>query len=307
MRNQEGFTLIEMMVAVVIAGVVMGSVLYTFRSQQSSYAVQEQVAMMQQNLRAAMDYMVGDIQMAGYRISSDINTYSMDWDPTSGGNETLRPLIYGRNNDNDGGGNDVRDGTDLILIVKASDDWGGLAGGEGNSGTPTFLTLFDLDLDGDGDDDLNDTGGKKYAILLKSDLSRSELIEISNITASGPGQQVSFSPGFGLTETYSGAGDSIARADIIIYKISEDANPQLERRNLGSDNGFQAMGEGISDMQITYTLNDGSVVSGLTTANQARVREVNITRTAETTIPAMGTKQRFLSSTIKVRNLGIDM
>jgi len=307
MKNQDGFTLVEMMVAVVIAGIVMASVMYTFTSQQKSYAVQEQVAMMQQNLRASMYYISSEVQMAGYRISSDINTYSMDWDPTSGGAEVLSPLIYGRNNDNDGGGNDVRDGTDLIMIVKASEDeWRTLGAGEGNSGTSTYLSLSDLDFNGDGDDDL-DTGNRSYAILVKSDLSRAEFIKVNSIGPSGTSKQVTIEPGFELTETYSGVSDIIARADIIIYRINEDGVPALERRNLGRDNGFQVLGEGISDMQIQYILNDGSSISGVSTVDQAKVREVDITLTGQTNIPGAGLKERTLRSCIKVRNFGTSM
>lgn len=308
MKNQDGFTLVEMMVAVVIAGIVMGSIMYTFTSQQKSFMVQEQVAMMQQNLRASMYYITSEVQMAGYRISSDINTYSMDWDPTSGGNEVISPLIYGRNNDNDGGGNDVRDGTDLIMFVKASEDeWRTLGSGEGNSGTAS-LSLSDLDFNGDGDNDLTDaTGNRPYAILVKSDLSRAEFIKVKSISSGATQQQVTIEPGFELTETYSGVSDIIARADIIIYRINEDGVPALERRNLGRDNGSQVLGEGISDMQIQYILKDGSSISGVSTVDQAKVREVDITLTGQANIPGAGLKQRSLRSCIKVRNFGTSM
>ena len=64
-RNQ-GFTLIELLVAMTIGLVVIAAVSMTFRSQQKSYILQEQVAAMQQNLRAAMFCMEREIRMAGY-------------------------------------------------------------------------------------------------------------------------------------------------------------------------------------------------------------------------------------------------
>lgn len=64
-NNHKGFTLIELLVAMTVGLVVMAGVSMTFRSQQKSYLLQEQVAAMQQNLRAAMFHMEREIRMAG--------------------------------------------------------------------------------------------------------------------------------------------------------------------------------------------------------------------------------------------------
>ena len=63
--NHKGFTLIELLVAMTVGLVVMAGVSMTFRSQQKSYLLQEQMAAMQQNLRAAMYHMEREIRMAG--------------------------------------------------------------------------------------------------------------------------------------------------------------------------------------------------------------------------------------------------
>lgn len=63
---QRGFTLVELMVALAIAGVVMVAVVTTFRIQQASYVVQDDVVVMQQNLRAAMSQMTRELRMARY-------------------------------------------------------------------------------------------------------------------------------------------------------------------------------------------------------------------------------------------------
>ena len=63
---QQGFTLVELIVAMALAGIVMGAIYSTYKSQQDSYTTQTHVVEMQQNLRAAL-YMIGrDIRMAGY-------------------------------------------------------------------------------------------------------------------------------------------------------------------------------------------------------------------------------------------------
>ena len=65
LTKKEGFTLSELLVAMVISAVVMAAIYSSYYSQQRSYLVQEQVAAMQQNLRGAMFYMEKEIRMAG--------------------------------------------------------------------------------------------------------------------------------------------------------------------------------------------------------------------------------------------------
>jgi type IV pilus assembly protein PilW len=63
--HAQGFTLIELMLAIAIAGIVMASFYSVYISQQSSYLRQERVASMHQNIRSAMYYMGREIRMAG--------------------------------------------------------------------------------------------------------------------------------------------------------------------------------------------------------------------------------------------------
>ncbi|UCG22584.1 MAG: PilW family protein [Deltaproteobacteria bacterium] len=63
---QQGFTLVELLVAMAMAVIVMAALYSTFKSQQDSYVSQEVVAEMQQNLRAALYMMARDIRIAGY-------------------------------------------------------------------------------------------------------------------------------------------------------------------------------------------------------------------------------------------------
>ena len=65
LRNTNGFTLIEILVAMVLSIIVMAGIYSTYYSQQKSFMVQEQVAAMQPNLRAAMFFMEREIRIAG--------------------------------------------------------------------------------------------------------------------------------------------------------------------------------------------------------------------------------------------------
>jgi len=61
----QGFTLLEVLVVILILGIVMAGVYSVYTSQQKSFLIQEDVAEMQQNLRAAMFTMVREIRLAG--------------------------------------------------------------------------------------------------------------------------------------------------------------------------------------------------------------------------------------------------
>lgn len=64
--KQQGFTLTELLVAMAMVGIVMAAVYSTYKSQQDTYVAQEQVAEMQQNLRASLYRMARDLRMAGF-------------------------------------------------------------------------------------------------------------------------------------------------------------------------------------------------------------------------------------------------
>lgn len=65
-KDQKGFTLVEMLIAVALSITVMGGVYEVFTSQQKAFRIQDHVAEMQQNARVALDMMTREIRMAGY-------------------------------------------------------------------------------------------------------------------------------------------------------------------------------------------------------------------------------------------------
>lgn len=68
--SRGGFTLTEILVAMALTGIVVGAIYTTYKSQQDTYIVQDQVGEMQLNLRAAAHIMASDIRMAGYNPKS---------------------------------------------------------------------------------------------------------------------------------------------------------------------------------------------------------------------------------------------
>lgn len=70
-ERERGVTLIELMLVVGIMGIVLAATYNMFDFQQKSYSVQDNVAVMQQNVRVGLEYMVKEIRMTGY-IPEDI-------------------------------------------------------------------------------------------------------------------------------------------------------------------------------------------------------------------------------------------
>lgn len=76
--NQRGFTLVELLIATAITGIIGVMIVTAYNSQQHTYRQQDDVAQIQQNIRAAMHLLARDIRLAGY-------------DPTGSANAALIP------------------------------------------------------------------------------------------------------------------------------------------------------------------------------------------------------------------------
>ncbi len=170
--SRSGFTLVELMVAMVLTTII-GAVLYTsFISQQRIYTTQGQVVEMQQNIRAAMAVLAREIMLAGYdpentgsfgivNISQNTLTFTIDKNgnglldagetitydlfdaPVNPVNEQDGILDLGRD---DGGGFDlVAESINSMAFAYAFDD-----DGDGVLDTLAGQTVWAIDSDGNG-------------------------------------------------------------------------------------------------------------------------------------------------------------
>jgi type IV pilus assembly protein PilW len=64
--DKKGVTLIELLIALIILGAVIGGIYSVFIAQSRAYVVQDQVVEVQQNVRSAMEIMLRDLRMAGH-------------------------------------------------------------------------------------------------------------------------------------------------------------------------------------------------------------------------------------------------
>ena len=319
-RRTAGFTVLELLVAMALGMVILAGLFRTFKVQQDSYVIQDQVSAMQQNLRAAMYMITRDLQMAGYYTNFDRNNRQLDWndldaDSNPANNmETGRPLIFAVNNVITAG-DSIKDNTDVIVIVKAGAEGRTLAGTDVASAG--VISLSTRDFDGDGVSDLNNSG-KPFGLLVKQDLSFADFFQVNSSSGN-------ITPPGGLAENYT-SGDTVFRTDIIIYRVDDTvpARPCLVRKNLGNNTGYQTIAENIDNLQFRYQLVDGTWTND-PTGNQTRVRAVEILLLGRTaylqrgyrdtnsitfggvTIPAPNDayRRKALTSIVKTRNVGL--
>jgi len=64
--NIKGISLIELLIALVICGMVVAGIYRVFIAQTKAYTVQEQVVEVQQSVRSAMEILLRDLRMAGF-------------------------------------------------------------------------------------------------------------------------------------------------------------------------------------------------------------------------------------------------
>ena len=125
--KESGFTLIELLIGMSLALVVMAGIYGTYYTQQKSYLAKEQVAAMEQNLRAALYHLESDIRMAGCdptrTAHGEITTADKDqitFSTDLAGNGTNATITYNVNTTTDQllkNGQAVADGIECINFV----------------------------------------------------------------------------------------------------------------------------------------------------------------------------------------------
>jgi len=121
--SNKGFTMVELLVAMVVSLLALAAIYSTFLAQHRSYQVQEETSEMQQNIRTALYYMESEIRMAGN-------------DPFNTGNFGF--LTANAN------------------VIQFTEDLGGGASGEPNGAIDAGETIQYNLVDSDGDGNLDE-------------------------------------------------------------------------------------------------------------------------------------------------------
>jgi type IV pilus assembly protein PilW len=129
-NNQAGFTLMEILIVLAIFGLAISGIYQSFVAQNKSYTIQEQLAEIQQNLRAGFYMLEREIRMAGYdpsgKAQGDITEWAagaMTFEVYNDGTDTFDTIRYTtsggdlRRNFNGGGLQQVVENVDALDFV----------------------------------------------------------------------------------------------------------------------------------------------------------------------------------------------
>lgn len=321
---EAGFSLVEVMVALIILTIAMTAVFATFISQQQSFTVQNRVAEMQQNLRQAVEYLSRDIRLAGYGIPDNV---SIPNGVVVTGVTSIRSL-YAKDNTT---------GPDQIYILYMFD--------MDSNQRPTNLSS-PMATSGATISTMDNVSGRfvDNELILVTDNTNTtgDLYQISGTptgtTISLNGSSYNVHPNFPSGGYLSNPPAMVAKARFVRYFIdntTDPAHPTLMVQRLGST-APQPVADDIEDMQLTYGLDtnaDGnvdawrnevggpnlSVPAEIPQVRQVRLRFIARTRLPEAgwseTRPALGNRaagttpdgyrRRTYEIVIDVRNSGV--
>ena len=285
-KASRGVTLIELLIALVISSILTAGLYRMFVSQQTSYATQEQVVDMQQNVRVAINQMIREIRMAGFSGKGDnapgINDIINVFKNVNGFTSIITPVDE-----------TTVDGIthDQITVLAAYDFVSTLAAPTDKTVAPLTLILHgSAPFDGDK---------QKYLCL-----GGQYLYQVD----SAAGNTVTLKDTNPLGEDHA-QGDTVFMVKAITYGLRMDADgvtPVLFR-NENTDGGRQPLAENIENLQFRYLLADGSESDA--PADPTQIRGVRITVTARTQRSDPQSKEpggflrRTINTYVDVRNL----
>ncbi len=298
LRKHKGVTLIELLIALAVSAIIVVALYRAFISHQRSYAVQEQVADMQQNVRVAINKMMREIRMAGFGGKND---------NTGGDNDIIK--VFGNVNgfiNIINPGNDVMvDGIkhDQIVVVAAYDQIAAL-----EKDAPANSNSFKVNFTGST---RFDKPWRKYVCI--DGRNNYPIIPTD-------GDVLTLEGGATLKEKHS-AGEPVFLVKAIRYGLRKDNRGiQVLFRDLYPNTGGsnrETLAENIEDLQFKYVLKDQSEADS--PANPADIRMVRVMITARTSMRDPNYKGgldyaegegsyrvRRISSNIQIRNVGVD-
>ena len=182
MENNRGFTLVEMMIAVTIFGIVMTGIYQTYDSQQKTYIMQEHVIDMQQNNRTAIYFLGQELRMAGYDPSgkADADTGTGYFQDSPGfDNATIGE--FGITMDLNGDRDILNDQNEIIRYALSNDDNGdGISDAINTEGN--WVSTGECSL---GRENINDNGSATNSGGLQPVASNIDAVEFLYILEDG--------------------------------------------------------------------------------------------------------------------------
>lgn len=255
--RQQGLSLVEIMVAMVISVILLAGVVQIFVGSKTTYRVQEGLSRLQENGRFATDLLARDIRMAGYQGCTRLGSAPGQVEPNIIVKTPPAALTYAVNDviagaDNLAAGNALgaRAGTDSITIRGARPSsaklWGNMTADNANIQIASNPDNFQA----------ND-------ILMIQDCVNADIFEASSVSAGSTPVTIAHANDVNTTNRLSKAYND--KATLMLFRAStyfvadsgrtNDAGGTIYSLFRTDVNGNTVeLIEGIEDMQIQYGL-----------------------------------------------------
>jgi hypothetical protein len=266
-RKTAAFTLVELLIATLLSGIVVSAALKIYLVQQKHLVVQDQISDMQQSVRSSADELSAKIRMAGYNLPTGVT-----------------PIIASNSN------------PDSITIVY---DDGSLV----NVQLTAAMALPAADLNCAGFDltVLND--GDWLYIFDPTALSGEFFQTSSIIKATSVIQHNSMA----LSKAYPVGSrvSRLVMIKYYVDAATDAAHPRLMSKFMNQ--AAQIYADNISDLQFQYVLSSGVTVNTPPIATMVREVIIGISSRTDKSDSEFATnyRTRNLQTRVKVRNLGI--
>lgn len=261
--KQNGFTMIELMIAMLLGIFITGGMIQLFVSSSQTYRVQENLARVQENGRFSMGFISQSIRSADYWGCIDGTTAENNL-KNGDGLKSFAVGVSGSNDDNTAG-NIIVDGTDTITL-------------QGTKVSGIFVTAPPVGADESSPINVTNTLGlKKDDIVIVADCAAADMFQITNDLTVNQTQlahaKATGTPVIGDPDYPGNADENLEKVygtDAQVYTVKseyysiqqgEGGQPALFRTVNGGSS--IELVEGIEDMQILY----GEDTDGDGTAN----------------------------------------
>lgn len=238
LNNKNGFTLVEILIALLLGGLVTTAILNIFIIQANSYSNQNLVTEMQRNAKISLDSLVMDLRMAGFQIPQvGVSFYNQ----ANGAQENIFAITPGNSTTL----------SDQIRILYADNQpplstttTAALA--NSNDSVPIPVQPADIGKFRDGDIIMISVGSS--AVLLQiTGINGTNLLHAAGASINPP-NSINLFPTAGFP-----TGAQVTRVKLLTYRIDNTSDPSHPALQLEQGDGtFQNIATNIEDLQLAY-------------------------------------------------------
>lgn len=273
-RHNRGFSLVELMIAVVLGAVLMAGVVKTFLGSKTAFTSQQAISRIQETGRLAIEFMAKDIRMAGYMgcVSRDMLKIDSTLKNQASFPNDMLTAIRGYSIDADGNGLPADlaldplplANTDVFVVTSAASS--GVIVNKNNNSATLFGTLGLVEPDACGAGKDRFSGICDGDILVVSDCAKARIFQATSVNESSgeihithassgtPGNDPTSWGGASTPDPLFEPGSEIIKMTRTVYYIAKRnaaAPPSLYQKVSDSLTATELL-EGVEDMSVSY-------------------------------------------------------